>query len=210
SLVEQRGPLPSARVVHILRQACESLAEAHAVGLVHRDIKPANIYLCHHGLEYDFVKVLDFGLVRSENPGAGQNQKLTSKGVFAGTPMYCAPEMITAGKDADGRSDLYSLGCVAYWLLTGQTLFEGDSPFAIISAHLHDEPTPPSVLSELEIPSDLEAIVLWCLEKDPDKRPRDAAELARRLAKCASASEWTQKRARQWWKVNHPTGGDGI
>ncbi|GJM44293.1 MAG: hypothetical protein DHS20C21_11350 [Gemmatimonadota bacterium] len=213
TLVKQNGPVPAARVVHILRQVCDSLAEAHAVGLVHRDIKPANIYLCHHGLEFDFVKVLDFGLVRQVQQDNDVTR--TQAEAFLGTPAFCAPEMVATDAEVDGRSDLYSLGCVAYWLLTGRPVFEGKTPMAVILAHVDEAPVPPSQLAELEIPAALEDVVMDCLQKDPAKRPAGAAELAARLEGLGHASadgngstngagDWTQARARHWWEVHRP------
>ncbi len=204
TLVEHEGPIEPSRVTHILRQACHSLAEAHSAGLVHRDIKPANIYLCHHGLEYDFVKILDFGLVRSQNYDGGTTA--LGLGAFAGTPAFCAPETAARAADVDARSDIYSLGCVAYWLLTGRTVFDGKTPIAMMVAHVDQAPRAPSALSELDIPEDLESIVMWCLQKRPDDRPRDAPELERRLAACSQTSAWTQHSARRWWESHHPGG----
>jgi CHASE1-domain containing sensor protein/tRNA A-37 threonylcarbamoyl transferase component Bud32 len=206
TLIQNEGPVDPARVVHILRQVCHSLAEAHSVGLVHRDIKPANIYLCRHGLEYDFVKVLDFGLVRTEKPLTQEGSTLQKPGSFAGTPAFCSPEMATTGGDVDGRSDLYSLGCVAYWLLTGRNVFEGRTSVAIVVAHVGDAPIPPSTVSEIDIPPDLESIVLWCLEKRPDDRPQTAEELSLRLDACTNASDWTAARAQHWWLTHRPEG----
>jgi CHASE1-domain containing sensor protein/tRNA A-37 threonylcarbamoyl transferase component Bud32 len=204
TLVQRIGPVEPARVVHILQQVCRSLAEAHFAGLVHRDIKPANIYLCHHGLEYDFVKVLDFGLVRDDRRSTAEDLTATSPDTFVGTPAFCAPEMVAPEIDVDGRSDIYSLGCVAYWLLTGRAVFEGETALAVILAHVDEKPTPPSALSEIEIPPGLESIVMSCLEKEPSRRPRSAEELARGLEACAAAAEWTQTRARKWWETHRP------
>lgn len=179
-LVRTEGPLPAARVVHILGQVCESLQEAHVNGLVHRDIKPANIHLGKLGLREDFVKVLDFGLVRSM---AGPSEEsLGAGGMTPGTPAYMAPEMAHDQKMVDGRADLYSLGCVAYYLLTGHLVFEADTPLQTILQHLQHRPVPPSQRTDQPIPSELETLVLACLAKRPDDRPRSAAELAERLA----------------------------
>jgi serine/threonine-protein kinase len=205
ALVDRYGPVPAGRVCHLLAQVCESLAEAHDAGLVHRDIKPANILACRYGREYDFVKVLDFGLV-SLNCEANDSRKprLTAQGVVGGTPTYLAPE-VAEGRPADGRADLYALGCVAYWLLTGRPVFEGESPLAIMLAHVRNQPVPPSQVSELAVPSALEDLILACLEKDPSKRPRSADELRVRLLSCADADPWTQQEARRWWDVHQPT-----
>jgi eukaryotic-like serine/threonine-protein kinase len=178
-LVRRGGPLAAARVVHILRQACESLEEAHTYGLVHRDIKPANIHLGRLGLREDFAKVLDFGLVRSIGPS---DDSLTGAGgMTPGTPAYMAPEM-AHDRMVDGRADLYSLGCVAYYLLTGHLVFQGDTPLQTILKHLQQPPDPPSRRTDRPIPPELETLVLACLAKRPDERPHTAAELADRLA----------------------------
>ena len=179
-LVRREGPLHPARVVHILRQVCESLAEAHSYGLVHRDIKPANIHLGRLGLREDFVKVLDFGLVRSfDSPG--EDSLTGAAGMTPGTPAYMAPEM-AQDRSIDGRADLYSLGCVAYYLLTGRLVFQGDTPLQTILKHLQQPPEPPSRVSSRPIPPPLEELVLACLAKRPEDRPPSATEISRRLA----------------------------
>ena len=155
SLVRKHGPLPPGRVIYILRQVCESLEEAHTSGLVHRDIKPANIHVGRLGLRHDFVKVLDFGLVKSV-AGAGSGDSLaTAAGLTPGTPSYMAPEM-AHGERADGRADLYSLGCVAYYLLTGRPVFEADTPIQVILKHVEQPPVPPSQRTEISVPPALE------------------------------------------------------
>jgi eukaryotic-like serine/threonine-protein kinase len=181
SLVRRDGPLAAARVVHILRQVCESLEEAHDAGLVHRDIKPANIHLGRVGREPDFVKVLDFGLVKSvEGPGGG-DPLATIAGMTLGTPAYMAPEMV-GSETIDGRADLYSLGCVAYFLLTGQLVFQGDTAIQTMFMHIQQEPVPPSQRTENPIPAALERLILTCLAKQPEDRPASAADLAAGLA----------------------------
>jgi serine/threonine-protein kinase len=182
----------------VLRQVCHSLAEAHARGLVHRDIKPANIFLCRLGPDEDFVKVLDFGLVKHAAPAAPVTE-LTVAGNAAGTPAYMAPEVALASPDVDGRADLYSLGCVAYFLLTGQVVFTADSAIAIALAHVNDQPVPPSARSSFTIPGRLEALILQCLAKDPAKRPATAADLANRLAGTVPEDAWTADAAHAWW-----------
>ena len=178
-LVRERGPLPPARVVDILRQVCDSLEEAHTYGLIHRDIKPANIHIGKLGLQDDFVKVLDFGLVRSV-AGPSEESLSGAAGMAPGTPAYMAPEM-AHDRTVDGRADLYSLGCVAYYLLTGHLVFEGDTPLQTILKHLQHPPVPPSQRTDRPIPAGLEAVVLACLAKRPDDRPASAAALAERL-----------------------------
>jgi eukaryotic-like serine/threonine-protein kinase len=200
SLVRRFGPQPPSRVIHLLRQACHSLAEAHNRGLVHRDIKPANIHLCRLGLEYDFVKVLDFGLVKHDIASSGDETLLSAPGMAPGTPAYMAPEMAT-GDSLDGRLDLYSLGCVAYFLLTGEMVFDVDNALAMISRHLQTEPIPPSIRSGRPIPEQLEDIVLACLAKNPGDRPSGATELSRQLA-AIDLTPWTQEEARAWWEAN--------
>ena len=179
TLVRRVGPLAPARVVSILRQVCESLAEAHANGLVHRDIKPANIHIGTLGLREDFVKVLDFGLVRSM-AGQGHESLTDAAGMTPGTPAYMAPEMAQGGA-VDGRADIYSLGCVAYYLLTGHLVFEGETPLQTILQHVQQSPAPPSQRGAQAIPAELEALVLACLAKRPEDRPPSAEALVRRL-----------------------------
>jgi serine/threonine-protein kinase len=203
TLVRQKGPLPAARVIHILRQVCESLAEAHARDLVHRDIKPANIHIGRLGLTHDFVKVLDFGLVKSVSSGNGEQSLATAAGLVAGTPAYMAPEM-ALGEHVDGRADLYALGCVAYYLLTSHMVFEGASGLGMITKHMRDIPVPPSARAELSIPAELERLVLACLAKEPSQRPRSALELSRSLA-AIEAEPWSGEQAEQWWRLHQPT-----
>ena len=204
SLVREFGPLPASRAVHLLRQVCRSLAEAHARGLIHRDIKPANIFVCRMGLEYDFVKVLDFGLVKNADPGLGSTTTLaTIGGVAVGTPAYLAPEVVLGSPDIDRRVDVYALGCVAYFLLTGHRVFEGPTSMKVLMQHVHDRPAPPSQLAEQPIPPEVDALVLACLHKDPNRRPADADELYRRLCACLTPA-WEQDDARGWWEMHLP------
>ena len=171
TLVRRFGPVPPERAIHLLIQACDSLAEAHATGLVHRDVKPANILACHWGLKWDFVKVLDFGLVKSAW-SMGDDDHVTSEGTITGTPAYMAPEAALGGQAIDARVDLYGLGCVAYWLLTGERVFVGRTPVEVLLHHVKTPPLPPSERAGRQIPASLEALVLACLAKDPDERPR--------------------------------------
>ncbi len=186
SLVRRDGPLTAARVVHILRQVCESLEEAHDAGLVHRDIKPANIHLGRVGREPDFVKVLDFGLVKSVEGTGGDDPLATIAGMTLGTPAYMAPEMVQS-ETIDGRADLYSLGCVAYFLLTGQLVFQGDTAVQTMFMHIQQEPVPPSRRTDNPVPPALEQLILTCLAKEPDDRPASAADLAAGLASVEDA-----------------------
>jgi eukaryotic-like serine/threonine-protein kinase len=201
-LVEKFGPQPASRVIHILRQACESLEEAHRLGLIHRDVKPSNVFTCRVGLEYDFVKVLDFGLVK--NFSRKDTIHLTQDGASAGTPAYMAPETAMGETDIDGRVDIYGLGCVAYFLLTGVPVFDEKTPTATALAHVQKAPVPPSQRSEMPIPDDLERVVLRCLAKKPEDRPHSAHELARLLAACAGARAWTRDDALEWWQSYLP------
>jgi eukaryotic-like serine/threonine-protein kinase len=204
AFVEEHGPMPAARVIHVLRQACASLDEAHHQGLIHRDVKPANIYLCRLGREVDFVKVLDFGLVKRTGDHSPDTPDLTATGALAGTPAFLAPELALGDRPVDGRADLYSLACVGYWLLTGKPVFEADSAMKAVIEHVRSTPVPPSRRSHNVIPPELEAILLECLEKDPDARPRDAAELSRRLANVDVSEPWTPEAARSWWNEHRP------
>ncbi len=200
-MVDRFGPQPAARVVHILGQVCESLEEAHRSGLVHRDIKPSNIFACNVGIEYDYAKVLDFGLVK--NVAHRDALDLTMAGTSAGTPAYMAPEIALGEETLDGRADLYGLGCVAYFLLTGAPVFEEKTATATALAHVRTIPVPPSERSELEVPEALDRIILRCLEKKPEDRPRSALELRRALDACG-AGAWTQERAAEWWDTYLP------
>jgi eukaryotic-like serine/threonine-protein kinase len=186
------------RAVHILAQACESLAEAHERGLVHRDIKPANIYVSRMGHYFDFVKVLDFGLVKGDS-SRPQEPGLTAPEMISGTPTYLAPET-ALGEPADHRVDIYALGCVAYWCLTGRLVFDGDSPIQIMARHIQTPPEPPSTHSPVPVPPSLEAIVLACLAKNPADRPTNARDLADRLSECRLDVPWTRDDARRWWE----------
>lgn len=199
SLVQRFGPLPPERVVAVLRQACRSLAEAHAAGVLHRDIKPHNLFLCRLGVEFDVLKVLDFGLVKSLHEDATQ---ITTEGVLTGTPAYMPPERVVGGA-AEERSDIYALGCVAYWMLTGKTVFTGE-PMAVMIHHARTVPQPPSKAAGFSIPDRLEQIVLACLEKAADKRPSSAVDLWRELGDVPLTSSWTAERAELWWCEHLP------
>jgi hypothetical protein len=187
-LVRAEGPLPAARVIHLLRQVCESLQEAHDAGLVHRDIKPANIHLGQIGRQRDFVKVLDFGLVKSAGGAGGDDSLGSTAGLAVGTPAFMAPEMIHGGT-VDGRADLYSVGCVAYYLLTGHYVFEGENALQTVVLHLQRAPVPPSERTDNPISPALEAVVLACLAKQPEDRPQSAAELDTALAEAGNLME---------------------
>jgi len=203
-LVERFGPVPPERVVHMIRQVCFSLGEAHEAGLIHRDIKPANLYTCRYGRDVDFMKVLDFGLVKQgDGPDAGADRLTGEQLVVGGTPAFMAPEQ-AVGDTVDGRSDLYSLGCVAYWLLTGTLVFKGRTPVETMMMHVHVQPDRPSLVTNRSIPPELEAVVLACLAKEPTQRPQTADELAARLGSVELGNQWTQARAREWWDTHRP------
>jgi eukaryotic-like serine/threonine-protein kinase len=206
SLIRRHGPLPAGRVVHILRQVCASLEEAHVRGLVHRDIKPANIHVGRVGLVYDFVKVLDFGLVKPITDGSVETSLATQGGLVIGTPGYMAPEMALSSR-VDGRADLYSLGCVAYYLLTGRQVFEADTVMQVFAQHLQTAPTSPSQRGPFAVPRGLEQLVLSCLAKKPEDRPQSAGELDRRLA-LVEIEPWTNLHAQRWWAATRASSGD--
>jgi serine/threonine-protein kinase len=202
-LVKKHGPLPAGRVIHILMQVCESLQEAHMAGLVHRDIKPANIHVGRVALRQDFVKVLDFGLVKPVAEVSEGHSLGTVAGQTPGTPAYMAPEMALS-ESVDGRADLYALGCVAYYLLTAKLVFEADTAFQLLAKHLQQEPIAPSLRTDNHVPRQLERLVLTCLAKAPVDRPHSAADLASALAKI-DVLAWGDEEATRWWTKNQPT-----
>ncbi len=201
TLVERFGPLPPGRAIHILRQLCESLEEAHASGLVHRDIKPANVHVGRVGLRYDFVKVLDFGLVKTVS-GVATSSMETATGLTPGTPAYMAPE-VALGEKVDGRADIYAVGCVAYYLLTGKVVFEAESALQAIAKHLRESPVPPSVRAGITLPAGLDDVVLACLAKAASDRPASATELSDRLA-AIPTERWGREEAARWWTEHRP------
>ena len=205
TLVREHGPLPASRVIHILRQVCESLEEAHRAGLVHRDIKPANIHVGQLGLRRDFAKVLDFGLVKSVHGAERDLSMATAAGLTPGTPSYMAPEM-AFGENVDARADIYAVGCVAYFLLTGKLVFEGEGALQTIMKHVRSQPVPPSQRTENPIPPALDEIVLACLAKDPAHRPQTAGALASSLA-AVQVARWGEEDATSWWTT---VGGRGA
>jgi len=203
-LVDRFGPVAPERVVHMISQVCASLGEAHEAGLIHRDIKPANLYTCRYGRDVDFIKVLDFGLVKQgDGPDTGTDRLTGEQLVVGGTPAFMAPEQ-AVGDSVDGRSDLYSLGCVAYWLLTGTLVFTGRTPVETMMMHVHVQPDRPSLVTNRSIPPELEAVVLACLAKEPAQRPQTADELAARLGRVELRNPWTPARAREWWDTHRP------
>jgi eukaryotic-like serine/threonine-protein kinase len=205
TLIRRFGPIPAERTVHILRQMCHSLSEAESSGLVHRDIKPANIFLCRYGEDHDFVKVLDFGIAKVMHETSSEAQTaITIPNVIQGTPAFIAPEQALGSADVDTRADIYSTGCVAYWLLTGQLVFTAETAMKLLLAHAHTPPEPPSSRTEIPIPQDLDALVLSCLAKDREHRPKSARDLLQRLDAVALQQPWTDARARNWWQVHLP------
>jgi len=201
TLVTGHGPQPPERVAKILQQACLSLEEAHQAGIIHRDIKPANVLLCRQGVEVDFVKILDFGLVKAMPTADQFATKLTADGMTYGTPAYMSPEIAQASPSLDHRSDIYSLGCVAYWLLTGEMVFDRPNPMKILIAHVHETPAPPSELAPGPIPEEFEQLVLSCLAKNPDERPASCMAMINTLQ--ALGVNWTYERATRWWQEHH-------
>ena len=203
-LVARYGPQPEERVIHILRQVCGSLGEAHALGLIHRDIKPANVFLTDRGGVPDNVKVLDFGLVRHFGAHATNDHlpEFASHDGIVGTPNFIAPEAIQHPDAADARSDIYSVGVLAYFLLTGEYLFEGNSIAELCRRHLNDTPDTPSARTGMKFDPQLEALVMRCLAKVPAARPQSAAELAEALAQCPAATRWTSERPAAWWTTH--------
>jgi len=218
SLVERFGPMPPERAVHLLLQACDSLDDAHARGLIHRDIKPANLFVARKGGSHDFLKVLDFGLVKRWRPedDADRQQQLstlaqggsnpTALGQIVGTPAFLAPEAALGELALDGRADLYGLGCVAFFMLTGALVFEESNAFAMAVAHVTKTPPPLASKASQPVGPELERIVMQCLHKDREQRPRSAAELRASLAAVPCANPWTRERAAAWWQAHLPVG----
>jgi serine/threonine-protein kinase len=181
-----------------LRQVCQALREAHGIGLIHRDIKPSNVIVCKRGATPDVAKLLDFGLVHSMALD-GQDEKLTVLGTIVGSPPFMSPEQAAGTDKVDARSDIYSLGAVAYFLLTGQAPFVRDTAMKMLMAHAYD-PVKPLRDAKADIPLDLEQVILRCLEKDPNNRFQDAASLEKALAQCECANLWTEDEAVEWWQ----------
>jgi serine/threonine-protein kinase len=207
TLVRSYGPVPPERAIRILRQVCSSLLDAHGNGLVHRDIKPANIVVSRAGTTFDFVKVLDFGLVKLDTARRAEDDavaRLSSDGSTSGTPAFMAPEVILGSPTTDHRVDLYALGCVGYWLLTGKLVFEGKNAVEVMFHHAQTAPERPSGRVEWEVPAFLDQLILDCLEKDPARRPPSAEAVRDRLNATGLGSAWTAERAEQWWALHRP------
>jgi serine/threonine protein kinase len=204
-IIDKHGAMSPARAVHLMRQVCQALREAHAIGLLHRDLKPGNIIVCERGKIYDVAKLLDFGLVKPI--GNDMNEaKLTQAGYMAGTPAYMSPEQVL-GPDLDARSDVYSLGATFYEVLTGQLPFHSQTPMAMLMGHVH-QPVKPVREIMPTVPVDLEAIIMKCMEKKADARFQNMDEMEDALSKCACANQWTQQYATVWWQRNTPTETD--
>jgi eukaryotic-like serine/threonine-protein kinase len=202
-LVKDGGPLLPARAIHLLRQVCAALREAHAVGLIHRDIKPGNVMVCERGGAHDTAKLLDFGLVIPL--GGPESEKLTQEGAITGTPAYMSPEQAGGRGEVDARSDIYSLGALAYFLLTGQPPFSGRSGVGTLAAHLYESPAALTT-HRPDVPTDLEAVVIRCLAKGPADRFPDVRSLGEALAACDAARRWTEQDAADWWRLKAHSG----
>ena len=201
TLVRLEGALPQSRAIHLLIQACHSLEEAHQAGMIHRDIKPSNLFACRYGIDVDFLKVLDFGLVKiAATPGETE----TIEGAVTGTPAYVAPEQVMEVRNVDRRADIYSLGCTAYWLLAGHPVFDSSNPTELIFRHVQEQPLRLTEAVSQSIDAELDDIVMSCLEKKPANRPSSAAELADRLRVLGLSDQWTDEDRRMWWQ-NRPT-----
>ncbi len=196
-LVARAGPVPVARAIHILRQVCAGLAEAHARGLVHRDVKPDNIMVCRRGAEHDVVKLLDFGLVK--NVATEHSRDLTRTLRILGTPLYMAPERLRNPADVDARADIYAVGAVAFYLLTGKKLFEATDDLALTTKVLNEEPPRISAAASQPVPLELDLLVQACLEKQRELRPQRAADLVEAFEALAQEYRWTPREAESWW-----------
>lgn len=207
-LVNKSGPLPPGRAIYLLRQVCAALHEAHDLGLIHRDIKPANIFVSERGGQYDVAKLLDFGLVKPLQTPLGDSDDLTQEGNIAGSPLYMSPEQVLAEVDPDTRSDIYSLGAVAFFMLTGKPPFQSGATMRILLQHLSETPPPMNSMltpsTAWKIPNDLESTVLKCMAKDLEMRYAQVRQFESALAACSSASEWNAEKAERWWKDRCP------
>ena len=200
------GPQSPGRTIRILEQVLGSLGEAHQAGMVHRDVKPSNILLCEHGGMPDVAKVVDFGLVKPTQDVSQSSQQLTGEGMVIGTPKYLAPEVLCAASTADARSDLYSVGLVGYWLLTGKHAFDGSNLGIVYQAQLHDPPPDLDEARGSAVPDDLKAVIVDTLDKNPANRPQRTSELRDALLACRAASDWTEGTARAWWAQARDSG----
>jgi eukaryotic-like serine/threonine-protein kinase len=197
-MVDKDGPLPAARAIHFLRQICAALEEAHSIGLIHRDIKPSNVLVCRRGKVADVAKLLDFGLVQNIASKLQDDERLTMQGAVLGSPPYISPEQARGNQKVDDRTDVYGIGGLAYFLVTGRPPFERGSPLETMAAHLHEKVVPPARLQP-NLREDFETVILRCLEKAPADRFADIAELDRALAQCAMVCQWDADQAEAWW-----------
>ncbi len=196
-IVEDYGPIPPGRAIYLMDQVCAALAEAHGIGLVHRDIKPANIFCAYRGGVFDVAKLLDFGLAKPSFDTGG-DARLTMEGTITGSPLFMSPEQASGEDSVDGRSDIYSLGAVLYFMLTGQPPFVADNPLKVMIAHASQDVVPPRQVNP-DLPGELEEIVLRCLEKDPDHRFQDVSALRRALGELVLSDRWSSDLASEWW-----------
>jgi serine/threonine-protein kinase len=203
-LIDRFGAIPAWRAVPLMKQVCHSLAEAHANGLIHRDIKPANVYVCRYGRDVDFVKVLDFGLVKPQQSEGPTQLDITAENAARGTPGFMAPEQVVGDREPDGRSDIYALGCLGYWLVTGQLVFTGRTAIETILQHVQAEPMPASQKSPHEVPRSFDELILACLAKNPDDRPPTADDVAGRLSAIERECQNAPDSVREWWDQHHP------
>ncbi len=211
TLVENHGPVSIARAVYLLTQACDSLADAHEHGLIHRDVKPANIFATRKGINYDFVKVLDFGLVKDVDTSENGRTQLTGEGMASGTPAYMPPEIALGKKDVDRRADIYALGAVGYWLATGQLVFDSRLPMEMVVDHVKTEPKAPSSRTELAIPQQFDEVILRTLAKDPEGRFQSMRQFADALRDIPTEGTWDNRQAEGWWKLHgNGSGGNGA
>jgi serine/threonine-protein kinase len=210
TFVQKFGPVRPVRATHFLTQICDSLGEAHEGGLIHRDIKPANVYVCRYGRRVDYIKVLDFGLVKPRPSSEADDPGLTQQHVAGGTPSFMAPEQVLGDRPVDARTDIYAVGCLGYWLLTGQEVFEGETSMKVMMHHVRTAPAPPSERSELEIPPALDEALLRCLEKQPDLRPQSADDLATMLRGCFPGESWRPDKAQEWWDTHLPRSSPDV
>jgi eukaryotic-like serine/threonine-protein kinase len=199
AFVERHGAMAPERASYVLRQICHSLEEAHSIGLVHRDLKPSNVMLCKYGLDADFVKVVDFGLVKVGNLATEGAVPLTKEHTVLGTPAYLAPESLKGSRTVLPSADVYALGCIAFWLLTARLVFDYQQTSKMVAAHAGETPPPPSRHAPTGVPAELDALVLSCLAKQPESRP-SAGELVQQLERLQLARAWTGEDARRWWQ----------
>ena len=199
-VLARQSPLPVPRVIHLLHQVCAALAEAHARDIVHRDIKPENVMVCRYGGSHDFVKILDFGLVKHLTEKHSRDLTRTLR--ILGTPLYMAPERLRNPADVDARSDIYAVGALAFLMLTGRRLFESSDDLELTSKILNDEPPRAGELATQPIPAELDLIVTSCVEKKRELRPQRVADLAEAFEALATEHRWTQREAQEWWQAH--------